>query len=89
MEIGACLRDVSEWSRCPDDITEPLDRQSDQPCAYHCPGRNWKKEVRLPRLAAAFAYRNRELVQSPASLALERIQKSRSTPLNRTWSGMK
>ena len=34
-----------------------------------------KKEVRLPRLAAAFAYRNRELVQSPASLALECISK--------------
>src|SRR5438045_3082098 len=32
-------------------ITEPLDRQSDRPCAYHCPGcKNWKKEVRLPRL---------------------------------------
>lgn len=39
------------------------------------PGCNWKKEVRLPRLAAALAYRNRELVQSPASLALECISK--------------
>jgi hypothetical protein len=77
-----------KWSRCLDDTTEPLDRQSDRPCAYHCPGCSWKKEVRAATTAAALLIAIGSPVQSPASLALEHISKVTVCPLNRTWNGI-
>jgi hypothetical protein len=81
VEIGAYLPDVLERSRCLDNITEPLDHQSDRPCAHHCAGYNWKKEVYLPRLLQR-PYRNRELRPITSRLGFgEPSQKSWGLPV--------
>ena len=76
-----------KWSRCLDDTTEPLDRQSDRPCAYHCPGCSWKKEVRLPRLLRHCLSQSAAPSNHRPAWLWRTSQKSRSA-LNRTWNGI-